>query len=303
VSRTGRWLALLILAGCGPAADHERLGDEAYLKGDWRQAADEYQASARNPKNARVLAKLGEAALHAGDLVAAVDGFRRLAQVDPTRQLEAARGLERVVAAAEQANVPVAMEQAVVALRVIGPERVNPRYTLALFRGGRMQDADAVGLGPLALAAAGDAATVDQILVQYGGLLEGTRACQDAVLAHLTALRRTRDPDLRRKAAGGFAGCAIQLGQEALTVQKPEIAALWFGRVVSADSLSDNGRAALVGLGEARIALGDILGASLAFEDAVRDADPPDSITVRARQRLAALGAAAFADSPGVHSP
>ncbi len=292
-------LAAVLLASCiGPAADHERLGDGAYGQGDWATALREYEAAARNARDARVYAKLGLAAAHARQYPQAVEAYRRLAQADPTRKVEAARGLERVAQAAERDEVPVALEQAVSALRLIGPERVNPRHTLSLFRSGRLQDADAIGLGPLALAAAGDAATTDQILVRYGDLLRETLACEDAAAAYLTALRRSRDPAMRRRAAQGFGACGIQLGQEALTLQKPEAAAMWFGRVVSADSLSEAGRRALVGLGDARIALGDILGAALAFEDAMRGGESPDSITVLARQRLASLGAAAVADSP-----
>jgi tetratricopeptide (TPR) repeat protein len=294
-------LAAVLLASCvGPAADHERLGDAAYSQGDWAVALREYEAAGRLPRDPRVYAKLGLAASHARQYTQAVEAYRRLAEADPTRKIEAARGLERVAQAAERDDVPVALEQAVSALRVIHPQRVNPRHTLSLFRSGRLQDADAVGLGPLALAAAGDAAATDQILVQYGDLLRETLACEDAAAAYLAALRRTRDPALRRRAAQGFALCGSQLGQEALTLQKPEVAAQWFGRVVAADSLSDAGRRALVGLGDARIALGDILGAALAFQDAMRSGPTPDSITVLARQRLSSLGAAAVADSPWV---
>ncbi|HXE57686.1 MAG TPA: tetratricopeptide repeat protein [Gemmatimonadales bacterium] len=294
-------LAAVLLASCiGPAADHERLGDGAYVQGDWVVALREYEAAGRNPRDPRVYAKLGLAAYHARQYAQAVEAYRRLAEADPTRKVEAARGLERVAQAAERDDVPVALEQAVRALRVLHPERVNPRHTLSLFRSGRLPDADAVGLGPLALAAAGDAATTDQILVQYGDLLRETLACEDAAAAYLAALRRTRDPTLRRRAAQGFGVCGFQLGQEALALQKPELAARWFGRVVSADSLSDVGRRALVGLGDARIALGDILGAALAFQDAARQGEAPDSITVLARQRLAGLGGAAVADSPWV---
>lgn len=297
-------LCLVLAAACaGPAADHERLGDAAYNQGDWVTARQEYEAAATSPHAARVYAKIGAAALHGHEYTQAADAYRRLAEVDPTRQAEAGRGLERVAQAADRDEVPLAVEQALNDLRIISPERMSARHTLGLFRSGRLQDAEAVGLGVFALAAAGDAATVDQVLVQYGGVLRGTLACEDASQVYLAALRRSHEAEVHRKASQGFGLCGIQLGQQALTLQKPEVAAQWFGRVVAADSLSEAGRRGLVGLGDARVALGDILGASFAFQDALRRSDPPDSISVMATQRLNALGAAATADSPWVSKP
>ena len=55
------------------------------------------------------------------------------------------------------------------------------------------------------------------------------------------------------------------------------------------------GRRALVGLGDARIKLGDILGAAIAYQDAI-DSESTDSISIMARQRLTALGNAANAN-------
>lgn len=294
-----RWtLALLLLAGCaGSAADHERLGDTAYAQGEYPVALDEYRAATRGDGDPRLWAKLGAAALRAGEYREAGDAYQKLAAADPTRAVEAARGLEQVARAADQGAAGVALEEAVEDLRRLAPERVSPRYTLALVRSGRLDPGQLVGIGPNALAAAGDASAVDQMLLQYGAALQGTTACTDAADAYLTVLRRSRDNVTRRRAASGLGVCGVQLGLEALLVQKPEVALSWFGRVVAIDSTSESGRRALIGIGDARIAQGDLLGATLAFQDAMAPG-ASDSIATMATTRLAQLGAsAATADS------
>src|SRR4029078_10294394 len=110
--------------------------------------------------------------------------------------------------------------------------------------------------------------------------------------AYETVLRRTRDPATRSRASSGYGLCAIQLGQEALTVDQAEVAARWFSKAAGFSSGSMTGRRALVGLGDARIKLGDILGAAIAYQDAI-DSEATDSISIMARQRLTALGNAA----------
>jgi hypothetical protein len=79
-----------------------------------------------------------------------------------------------------------------------------------------------------------------------------------------------------------------------LTVDQAEVAARWFSKAAGFSSGSMTGRRALVGLGDARIKLGDILGAAIAYQDAI-DSES-DSISIMARQRLTALGNAANAN-------
>lgn len=294
-----RWaLPLVFLVACiGSAADHERLGDTAYGQGEYSTALDEYRAASRNDADARLWAKLGAAALKAGEYREAAQAYERLASVDPSRVTEAARGLEQVARAADQAAVGLALEEAVEDLRRLAPERVSPRHTIALVKSGRLEPTQAVGIGPNALAAAGDAAAVDQMLIQFGSALQSTTACADAADVYQTVLRRSRDALLRQRAANGLGVCGVQLGLEALLMQKPEIALQWFGRVVATDSLSEPGRRALIGIGDARIAQGDLLGATIAFQDAMKPG-ASDSIATMASTRLAQLGAkAATADS------
>jgi len=294
-----RWaLPLVFLAACtGSAANHERLGDTAYGQGEYAAALDEYRAAGRNEADARLWAKLGAAALKAGEYREAAQAYQRLASADPSRVTEAARGLERVARAADQADVGLALEESVEDLRRLAPERVSPRYTIALVKSGRLDPAQTVGIGPNALAAAGDASAVDQMLLQFGTALQSTTACADAADIFQAVLRRSREGMLRLRASTGLGTCGVQLGLEALLMQKPEIALQWFGRVVATDSLSEPGRRALIGIGDARIAQGDLLGATIAFQDAMKPG-ASDSIATMASTRLAQLGArAATADS------
>lgn len=294
-----RWaLPLVFLVACtGSAADHERLGDTAYGLDEYATALDEYRAASRTDADAGIWAKLGAAALKAGEYREAAQAYERLASADPSRVTEAARGLEQVARAADQAAVSAALEEAVEDLRRLAPERVSPRHTIALVKSGRLQPTQAVGIGPNALAAAGDAAAVDQMLIQFGTALQSTTACADAADVFQTVLRRSRDAVLRQRAVNGLGVCGVQLGLEALLVQKPEVALQWFGRVVANDSSSESGRRALIGIGDARIAQGDLLGATIAFQDAMKPG-ASDSIVTLATARLAQLGAkAASADS------
>ena len=294
-----RWLLpLLLTAGCsGSAADHERLGDAAYAQAEYSIALGEYRAAARDPDAVGVRAKLAATAVRTGDYLDAAEAYASLAALDRSRSTEAARGLELVARAASRDAAPAALQQAVDALRKLAPERVSGSQTLAVMRGGRLSPGDAAALGPLALAAAGDAATVDQMLVGYAEALQVTTAFGDAADAFQAVLRRSRDPLIRSRATAGLGGSGLELGREALGADRPEVAARWFSRVLSVDSLSERGRSALVGLGDARVAQGDLLGATIAYQD-VLDGSANDSFATQASLRLARLGsAAATADS------
>lgn len=293
-----RFTILMVLTACSsPAADHERLGDAAYARSEYAAALAEYQAGSKLKASARLSSKRGASALHTGKLLDAAEAYRDLASQDDTRTDEAATGLELVAREAERTGDASALQLAVVTLRTVAPQRLLPRYTLGLARSGKLGADEAIALGPAVLAAAPDAATADSLLVLFAAASRETTACEEAAGAYETVLRRTRDQSLRRKAADGYALCGIQLGQEALTVEEPELAARWFGKAAGYNSGTPAGRRALVGLGDARIKLEDILGAAIAYQDAVADPET-DSISVLAKQRLAALGNAANAEAP-----
>jgi hypothetical protein len=71
------WLVLAV--ACGGVRDHERKGDEAYGAGRYAEALAEYRRAMGGRSEARVLAKVGAAALHTGDLKQAADAYLRLA--------------------------------------------------------------------------------------------------------------------------------------------------------------------------------------------------------------------------------
>jgi tetratricopeptide (TPR) repeat protein len=294
----GRLFSLLLTVACsGSASDHERLGDTAYEQSDFAAALGEYREASRDQTNGRPWAKLGAAAVKAGAFREAADAYSKLAAVDQTRESEAARGLEQVARAADRADAGPGLEDAVDALRRLAPARVSTRYTSALLRRGHLEPAEAVGFGPLALAAAGDAAAVDEMLVEYGASLQRTTACGDAADAYMAALRRSRDARVRSRAVEGLGTCGVQLGLEALLLERPEVAHQWFARVVAVDSSSERGRRALVGLGDTRVEQGDVLAAAIAYQAAMRHG-ASDSIIAIASERLGRLGAhAAAADS------
>jgi tetratricopeptide (TPR) repeat protein len=294
------WPILLLVAGCSSAAsDHERLGDVAYGQLHYGGAAAEYRAALKRASDGRLLAKLALAAMHDQSYREAGDAYRRLAAQDPSRKDEAANGLELVARAAERARDDVALRQAVTALRTIAPARLSGRYALGLVQEGKLDPNETLVIIPAALAAASDAGAVDSLLTVYGKAFQQNTACDAAAKAYRAVLRRSHDTKVRQRAGAGLAQCALQLGQEALTVQKPEQAALWFGEAISQDTSSAIGRRALVGLGDARVAEGDLLGAAIAYQRAIApEGTTNDSTSQTARERLNRLGAAPDAPTP-----
>ncbi|MEP6571170.1 MAG: hypothetical protein ABJD11_00690 [Gemmatimonadota bacterium] len=289
-----RWVGLagIFVLACGhAAADHDGLGDAAYGRADYPTALAEYHAAAKSGAAAPLLARIGAAALHTGDLREAADAYRRLAALDPTRRNEAAAGLDRVARAADRLNDSAALLSAILTLRSIAPDRVTGRQALGLVRSGKLEPADLVGAMPFALAAAGDGDLVDSLLNAYAGALQETTDCEAAADGFQAVLRRASEPRIRIVASRGVSECALTLGREALELREPEKAILWFQRGATADSASDTGRLSLLGLGDARLSQGDLVGAAIAFQSAaLRDA--ADSIGTVATQRLNALSTA-----------
>ena len=165
-------------------------------------------AAAKLSQNARVSAKLGAAALKAGEIREAAEAYRQLASQDRSRADEAATGLELVAKAAERAGDGSGLQLAVVTLRGVAPNRVMARYTLGLTRSGKLSPEETVAMAPAALASAPDAATADSILLLYAGASRETTDCEAAAGAYETVLRRTRDaasPQPGRRAGMGSA--------------------------------------------------------------------------------------------------
>ncbi len=291
-------LALLLVACGGAAADHERLGDQAYASGRLGEALQEYREAASEGRT-RVYAKLGQAALRTGDLREAGEAYRRLGQEDPPRVAEAANGLERVAHAADRANDLVALRAAFDGLRTLGQGRAVGRVALQLVRRTELRGEDAADLLPFAMAATPDAGTQDSLLTSYAlGLREAGR-CVEATPVFRSALRRSLDPSLQVDARGGLAGCAFAEGQSTL-LRDPSRAEEWFRAALAVDSTSEVGRLAFIGLGDARLAQGDLFGAAIAFQAAISASVVTDTIRSAAAARLNALASAPTADD---HQP
>lgn len=288
----------LAVTACRQAANPEALGDQAYVAGRYVDALRDYQAAARVAGGSRVWAKAGAAALHTDSLRAALEAYRELAAEDPTRVEEAAEGLDAVARGAERRGEVASLHEAVLGLRAVAPERPTARYALALARQSAIGGKEAVALLPAALAAAPDATTFDSLLTAYGAALQDAGACDQAAPTYRAALRRTRNPVLRGRAGSGLATCALSLGLVAQGAHRSEEAARWFVQAAQVDSTTWTGRRALIGLGDARVEQGDILGAAIAFQQALGSAVPPDSLGRIAGARLQSLGAPPPAAGP-----
>ena len=293
------WVLLLFaVAACRSGSGPEVAGDRAYGAGRFAEALTQYRAATSRDTPGRVWSKLGAAAIHTGDLRTAAEAYRRLAAEDPSRALEAAEGLDLVARAAERTGDGASLRDAVLGLQAVAPERPIARYALALVRRPGGQSGDAATLLPAALAAAMDSPTQDSLLAAYAATLQGGAGCDQAAPVYRIVLRRSRDPQIRSRAGTGLATCALSLGLMALGGGRVDDAATWFIQAVRVDSLSWTGRRALLGLGDARIGQGDILGAAIAFQT-VADTRTGllDSLAQMAKDRLRALGAAESGDS------
>jgi tetratricopeptide (TPR) repeat protein len=295
-------LAILLtwvsVSGCGRAGDHERLGDEAYGAGRYTDALAEYRTAVAKDPDARLWAKTGSAALHAGNLEVGSDAYLRVAAEDPTRAEEAAEGLEAVARAADRARDAKRLETAVIGLGMIAPNRSIGRYALTVVRRPGAEANDLVAVLPAAIAAAPDAETVDSLLAVYAAALRETSGCDQAIPLFQATLRRSRTPVLRSRAEDGVAGCSLALGFRAEAGGQPADAALWFAAAIRVDSNTPVGRRALVGYGDAHLRLGDTVGGAMAFQAVASDAVQSDSTTQMARDRLEELRARDPANVP-----
>lgn len=281
---------LLLSIACRPGGtDHEHLGDAALEKGDAPTALAEYEAAVAAQPGARIYAKEAGAAVHAHSLKEAAEAYRNLVADDPSRLDEAAIGLDLVATAAERAGDPSALVAALSALRDIAPDRLAGRHALALWRMGGLDPQEAQMVLPYAVAAAPDAGVADSVLTSYGEALASTTACDQAMRAFQGVERRSHVAGLLARADSGIAACGLLLGHQALTVNQPWVAEKWFLAVLAADSSGQGGRRARLGLGDLRLAEGDVLGAALMYQQVVATGASSDSLATLAAQKLNAL--------------
>lgn len=283
-------LAATLLQACVPsAANHEELGDRAYVAGNHDEALTEYRLAvvqAETP-SARLRAKAASAALRAGDLAGAAAEYAALGRADGARVDEAADGLERVARGASEAGDRPALQAALAGLRELAPGRALGALALQLARTtADAAPADQLAVLPLAAANAPDARAEDSLMYAYGQALVRVGRCDQAVAIFEGLVRRQRATGVLPGATAGALSCAVRLGRADLQGGRLERAEDWFRRAVVHGDDSPLGRSAYLGLGDVMVARGDLVGAAEAFQRVLADALPGDSVAAEARERL-----------------
>jgi hypothetical protein len=221
-------LAALVVVGCGgSAANHETLGDRAYLNRQFSDALVEYRlATKQRPGTARLHSKAGAAALRVGDLMAAAGEYVALAGSSSNRRGEAADGLERVARAAMKADDRPALSAALTGLRQISAGRALGSFAGQLARGlaDPASAAEAIVVLPYAAAAAPDARSEDSLVLQYARALQRSGRCEEGTAAYQGLIRRQRDAAIVSAAQQGLLQCAVGLGRAALGEGNPAVA-------------------------------------------------------------------------------
>ena len=295
MKRAGITLLLLVVSCTRSASNHEELGDRAYAASAYVDALAEYELARKaNASSAGLLAKVGASAMHAEDYELAADAYRTLAKRDRSRADEAADGLDRVARAALTANDRTALASALTGLREVAPRRPLGRYVVlaALDAVDRGDTAEAAALLPVAAASAVDAARADSLLYVYGMMLVRVRDCSTAVRVFEGVIRRQRAASVVEPAREGLGLCALVAGQMALENGRPGDAEDWFRRATAPGASPDVVRAAFLGLGDVRLAQGDIAGAMDSYQQALAGGTPGDTISQRAQEKLNKLGKA-----------
>jgi len=286
-------VCLFAFACTRSAADHEELGDRWYATGQYRDALAEYVLGVKaQPGSADLHAKAAAAAIHVQDYPLAVSEYRALARADRSRTDEAADGLERAVRAALAANERVSVALGLAALRVVAPSRPLGRYArLAALDAADQGDTNsALALLPTAIAVAPDLRTADSLLYVYGMTAVRAHDCDTALPLFTSVLRRHNEPAVADGAREGLGLCALLAGQQALAKGQPAAAEDWFRRATAPGSPADVQRAAYLGLGDVQLALGDVAGALESYQQVLAGGAPADSLTLRAQQKINALG-------------
>jgi tetratricopeptide (TPR) repeat protein len=271
-------LAVSVTLACGGSTSVERRADGEAAEGRWTEALASYRTAVVRQPDGRLLAKLGAAALRVDNLPEAAAAFARLGGEDPSRQEEAADGLDLVARAADRAGDTTALRIAIGGLRDVAPSRPVGRYVLALEARGGLSPADRLELTPAAVGAAPDGDTADSLLLQYAAILEGGNDCERA--AHIYGAVAMRSTLRGRVQAAGRAEqrCALRVGRARLEAGTPADALAWLEEAIKADSGSRSGVDALEAMATALTALGDTVGGTLVQAVAERyKAALPDS--------------------------
>ncbi|HEX4628075.1 MAG TPA: hypothetical protein VH137_04725, partial [Gemmatimonadales bacterium] len=223
-------------------------------------------------------------------------------QHDRSRVGEAAEGLERAARAALAANDRGDAAKGLAGLRAVAPTRPLGRYArlAALDAAERGDTAGAMALLPGAAAAAGDVRMADSLLFVYGMTAVRARDCVTAVPVFEGVLRRQREPAVADGAREGLGLCSLVEGQRLLESGKPSDAEGWFRRATAPGAPADVVRGAFLGLGDVKLAQGDVAAALDSYQQALAGGAAGDTITLRAQEKINALGRA---DAPSSTPP
>ena len=126
------------------------------------------------------------------------------------------------------------------------------------------------------------------------------RACSTAVPVFEGVIRRQREPAVADGAREGLGLCALVEGQRLVAAGKPADAEDWFRRATAPGAPADVVRGAFLGLGDVKLAQGDVAGALESYQQALVGGTPGDTLTQRAQDKINALGKA---DAPSPAPP
>ena len=140
----------------------------------------------------------------------------------------------------------------------------------------------------------------DSLLFVYGMAAVRARDCAAAVPAFEGVIRRQREPAVADRAREGLGLCSLVQGQQLLEKGKPSEAEDWFRRATAPGSPADVVRGAFLGLGDVKLAQGDVAAALESYQQALAGGTPGDTITQRAHEKINALGKA---DAPSPAPP
>ena len=221
----------------------------------------------------------------------AADAYLHLAGEDPTRLAEAAEGLETVARAAERAGRADAMEQAVVGLQAIAPDRVPGRYALRLAQQQGADPEELVNLLPGAIAAASDQVTSRQPAraaraARWSRPPAAVRRC--CSIARWFDGRRTARRG--RQAAGARRTAPSRWESARSAAGRPADAALWYAEAARTDSTSADRTPCASGLRRRPGGAGRHPGGGAGFQAVAADSTAPDSVVSAARIRLQRIG-------------
>lgn len=282
----------LVWAGaCRRGADPVREGDQFYRAGAFAEAVGSYRLAVASSGSASLWARLGAAALRAGDAATALEAYEQLGRLDPTRRAEAARGVERAsrLLAGSEDSLGLGT-RALTVLHGVAPDRPISRV---VWEAGPLAPAGpGWDLLPAAVAGAGIGDGVTGTLLRGATALAAADRCDGAIPAYRTALRRLADSASRAATHRDIAACALRLGQAALGAGRPAEAEGWFNEASRGAGDAATEAAARLGWGEARLRQGDLLAAAIVWQGVASRTDLPDSVVRMVRERLQALAGA-----------